>query len=160
MSKEVKLPQQTEFVSGALPNFTDNWKVMTTDPVTLDAVTGLTIPFKYLPPCRIPTQEELARQDVDPVVDAAVAELLTLKAAVIVPANTPGFYSRVFTVPKVERGVEYGRRFIINLKVSFVIKMVSMSLVLSRQKLSRVLEFLHIFMPTLNPVGDTIGYTS
>ena len=102
----------------------------------------------------------MARQDVDPVVDAAVAELLALKAAVIVPANTPGFYSRVFTVPKVERGVEYGRRFIINLKVSFVFRMVSMSLVLSRQKLSRVLEFSHIFMPTLNPVGDTIGYTS
>ena len=116
--------------------------------------------FKYLPPCRILTREELARPDVDPVVDAAVAELLTLKAAVIVPVNTPGFYSRVFTVPKVERGVEYARRFIINLKVSFVFKMVSMSLVLSRQKLSRVLEFLHIFMPTLNPVGDTIGYTS
>ena len=28
------------------------------------------------------------------------------------------FLSRVFTVPKLERGVEYGRRFILNLKVS------------------------------------------
>ena len=28
------------------------------------------------------------------------------------------FLSRVFTVPKLERGIEYGRRFILNLKVS------------------------------------------
>ena len=119
--KEVKLPPQEDFISGALPKFIDNWKLITTDPVTLDAVTGLTIPFKYLPPCRLPTQGELSSKDVDPVVDAAVAELLVLKAAVIVADNTEGFYSRVFTVPKVERGVEYARRFIINLKVRFII---------------------------------------
>ena len=57
--------------------------------------------------------------DSDPVVDESIKEILDLKAAVIVPSNSPGFYSRVFTVPKVERGVEYGKRFIINLKVSF-----------------------------------------
>ena len=28
------------------------------------------------------------------------------------------FLSRIFTVPKMERGKEYGRRFILNLKVS------------------------------------------
>ena len=28
------------------------------------------------------------------------------------------FISRVFTVPKLERGIEYGRRFILKLKVS------------------------------------------
>ena len=28
------------------------------------------------------------------------------------------FISRVFTVPKLERGIEYGKRFILNLKVS------------------------------------------
>ena len=88
--------------------------------MTLDAVTGLTIPFSTLPPSRLPTQEELTRKDEDPVVDASVAELLALGAAVIVPNTTSGFYSRVFTVPKMERGVEYGRRFIINLKVSFI----------------------------------------
>ena len=120
VSKEVILPPQQDFTSGVLPNFIDNWKAITTDPVTLDAVSGLTIPFKYLPPCRLPTQEELSSADTDPVVDTSVAELLTLKAAVVVPNNTMGFYSRVFTVPKMERGVEYGKRFIINLKVSFI----------------------------------------
>ena len=120
VSKEVILPPQQDFTSGVLPNFIDNWKAITTDPVTLDAVSGLTIPFKYLPPCRLPTQEELSSADTDPVVDTSVAELLALKAAVVVPNNTTGFYSRVFTVPKMERGVEYGKRFIINLKVSFI----------------------------------------
>ena len=118
VSKEVQLPPQEAFVAGGLPNFMDKWKVVTTDPVTLDAVSGLTIPFSTLPPCRLPTQEELTRLDEDPVVDASVEEILALGAAVIVPNNTEGFYSRVFTVPKVERGVEYGKRFIINLKVS------------------------------------------
>ena len=120
VSKEVKLPLQEVFIAGGLPNFMDNWKVITTDPVTLDAVTGLTIPFSTLPPCRLPTQEELSRLDEDPVVDASVEEILALGAAIIVPNNTAGFYSRVFTVPKTERGVEYGKRFIINLKVSFL----------------------------------------
>ena len=54
------------------------------------------------------------------MVDASVAEILALGAAIIVPNNSAGFYSRVFTVPKVERGVEYGKRFIINLKVSLI----------------------------------------
>ena len=120
VSKEVILPPQEAFVAGGLPNFIDKWKVITTDSVTLDAVTGLTIPFVSLPPCRLPTQQELTRFDEDPVVDASVAEILALGAAIIVPNNSAGFYSRVFTVPKVERGVEYGKRFIINLKVSLI----------------------------------------
>ena len=121
VSKEVHLPPQEAFSAGGLPNYLDKWKVITTDPVTLDAVTGLTIPFSTHPPSRLPTQEELTRKDEDPVVDASVAEILALGAAVIVPNTTAGFYSRVFTVPKTERGVEYGKRFIINLKVSFII---------------------------------------
>ena len=121
VSKEVQLPLQEAFSAGGLPNYIDNWRVITTDPVTLDAVTGLTIPFSTLPPTRLPTQEELTRKDEDPVVDASVAEILALGAAVIVPNTTAGFYSCVFTVPKMERGVEYGKRFIINLKVSFII---------------------------------------
>ena len=160
MIKEVKLPPQEDFISGALPKFIDNWKLITTDPVTLDAVTGLTIPFKYLPPCRLPTQGELSSKDVDPVVDAAVAELLVLKAAVIVADNTEGFYSRVFTVPKVERGVEYARRFIINLKVRFIIwTLVSQSHNFIQTETIKGSRVLAHFMPTLNPVGDTIGYT-
>ena len=121
VSKEVQLPLQEAFSAGGLPNYIDNWRVITTDPVTLDAVTGLTIPFSTLPPTRLPTQEELTRKDEDTVVDASVAEILALGAAVIVPNTTAGFYSCVFTVPKMERGVEYGKRFIINLKVSFII---------------------------------------
>jgi hypothetical protein len=83
-------------------------------------------------------------------------------AAVIVPNNTVGFCSRVFTIPKPERGVEYGKRFIIILKVSFILNNDTQSLFRFYPDLYqlRVIEFLHICMPTLNPVGDTTGYTS
>jgi len=120
VKKEVVLPPEEPFSAGSLPRFRDKWESITTDPVTLDAVSGLTIPFKDLPPCRLPTREELLNVDEDPVVDASIAELLALKAAAVVPSNSEGFFSRVFTVPKMERGVEYARRFIINLKVSFI----------------------------------------
>ena len=79
----------------------------------------LQIPLKDLPPCRLPTREELLNVDEDPVVDASIAELLALKAAAVVPSNSEGFFSRVFTVPKMERGVEYARRFIIKLECKF-----------------------------------------
>ena len=115
VNKEVVLPPEQVFSAASLPRFKETWKSITTDPVTLDAVSGLTIPFRNLPPCRLPTREELLRLDEDPVVDASIAELLALKAAAVVPTNSEGFYSRVFTVPKMERGVEYARRFIINL---------------------------------------------
>ena len=45
-------------------------------------------------------------------------ELLNLKAVQEVDVKEKVFLSRVFTVPKMERGKEYGRRFILNLKVS------------------------------------------
>ena len=93
--KEVILPPEEVFSAGGLPRFIDMWKSITTDPVTLDAVSGLTIPFKDLPPCRLPTREELSSVDEDPVVDASVSELLALKAAAVVPSNSEGFYSKV-----------------------------------------------------------------
>ena len=118
--QEIVLPDQKIFAAGCLHKFLSQWESITEDPVTLDAVTGFTIPFSELPPCRVPTQQELTSLDNDPVVDQSIEEILKLKAAVIVPSNSPGFYSRVFTVPKLQRGVEYGKRFIINLKVSFI----------------------------------------
>ena len=118
LNKNLILPPQRTFVSGCLKDFLPQWKMISEDPVTLDAVTGITIPFEELPPRRVPSQQELMSQDEDPVVDESIRELLDLKAAVIVPRDSPGFFSSVFTVPKLERGVEYARRFIIILKVS------------------------------------------
>ena len=43
---------------------------------------------------------------------------MDLKAVRQVDVQEKVFLSRVFTVPKLERGIEYGRRFILNLKVS------------------------------------------
>ena len=52
------------------------------------------------------------------MLEKAISELLSLGAVAEVSVNSEVFISRVFTVPKTERGVEYGRRFILNLKVS------------------------------------------
>ena len=47
--------------------------------------------------------------------------MLKLGAIKEIPWDSKGFFSRVFTVSKVKRGKEYGRRFILNLKVSYQI---------------------------------------
>ena len=114
----VLLVQRT-FVAGYLPKFLSQWESITEDLVTLDAVTGFMNPFSELNPCRVPTQQKLISLDNDPVLDQSI-EILKLKDAVIVPIISSGFYSRDFTVLKLERGVEYRKRFIINLKVSFI----------------------------------------
>ena len=62
--------------------------------------------------------EELSSKRSDPVVDSKIQEMLTLRAIQVLDRKAEVFISRVFTVPKIERGKEYGRRFILNLKVS------------------------------------------
>ena len=74
-------------------------------------------PLEGIPPLRQPSQRELSPSKPDPVIDAAIAEMLELGALKAIPTNSSVFCSRVFTVPKIERGVEYARRFILNLKV-------------------------------------------
>ena len=44
--------------------------------------------------------------------------MLHLEAVSQVDEQEKVFISSVFTVPKMERGIEYGKRFILNLKVS------------------------------------------
>ena len=44
--------------------------------------------------------------------------MLNLNAVQEVHENDEVFLSRVFTMPKMERGKEYGRHFILSLKVS------------------------------------------
>ena len=63
----------------------------------------------------------LQQRNTDPVVDQNIVDLLQLGAIRKVSPEEEVFISQVFTVPKVERGVEYARRFIINLKVSFIL---------------------------------------
>ena len=52
------------------------------------------------------------------MIDDAINELLHLKAVQEIHKEDEVFLSRIFTVPKMERGKEYGKRFILNLKVS------------------------------------------
>ena len=107
---------------------------MTDDYVSLQAIVGVKIPLVGKPPVRRASKAELDERRVDPVIDEAVKvvstqavlvslinslqELSKLKAVQERQEEDEVFLSRVFTVPKTERGKEYGRRFILNLKVS------------------------------------------
>ena len=97
---------------------------------------GVKIPLTGKPPVRHASRAELYERRLDPVIDEAVKvvstqavlvslinspkELLNLKAVHEMEEDDEVFLSRVFTVPKMERGKEYGRLFILNLKVSFL----------------------------------------
>ena len=118
-TQSVKVPDQGNFYSASLCNHSQAWLKISKDLFITQAITeGVKIPLKGSPPTRSPSQEELAFRSKDPVVEEAVSELLHLGAVVEVPADSEVFLSKVFTVPKLERGQEYGRRFILNLKVS------------------------------------------
>ena len=119
MTKDtVTVPAQGQFRAAGLTGHLRDWQEITQDPVTIQAIQGVKLPLRSAPPTRRPTREDLERRDVDPVVDTSIRELLELGAIQEIPRDTPVFLSRVFTVPKMERGQEYGRRFILNLKVS------------------------------------------
>ena len=113
----MRVPNQGKFQSASLKQRQEDWLEISRDPNILQIISGVQIPLRKVPPVRSPTEEELARQSTDPIIDEAVAKLLNLGAVVEVPENSHAFFSRVFTVPKLERGKEYDRRFILNLKV-------------------------------------------
>ena len=114
------IPLQGKFRAGELTRHVDDWKQVIDDHITLQAIAGVNIPLLSTPPLRYVTKEELEERRIDPVIDEAIAELLNLEAVQVVPRDAKVFLSRVFTVPKLERGKEYGRRFILNLKVSLL----------------------------------------
>ena len=135
-TQSVTVPQQGQFIAGALTRHLDAWRQVTEDYVSLQAIVGVKIPLIGKPPVRRASRAELDERRVDPVIDEAVKvvstqavlvslinspqELLNLKAVQEMQEDDEVFLSRVFTVPKMERGKEYGRRFILNLKVSFL----------------------------------------
>ena len=118
-TQSVKAPDQGNFYSASLNIHPQAWLKISMDPFITQAITGgVIIPLNGSRPKRSPTQEELACRSKDPVVEKAISELLQQGAVVEVPANLDVFLSKVFTVPKMKRGQEYGRRFILSLKVS------------------------------------------
>ena len=130
------VPQQGQFIAGTLTRHLDAWRQVTEDYVSLQAIVGVKIPLIGKPPVRRASRVELDERRVDPVIDEAVKvvstqavlvslinspqELLNLKVVQEMQEDDEIFLSRVFTVSKIERGKEYGRRFILNLKVSFL----------------------------------------
>ena len=114
----VTIPNQPVFQAAGLKDHVSAWQQVTKNHFVLQDIVGVQIPLHSTPPLRLATKEELGRRETDPVIDEAIGELLKLGAIQTVSEDTEVFLSRVFTVPKTERGKEYGRRFILNLKVS------------------------------------------
>ena len=117
-TRSVIVPTQKQFKAGILKDHLKDWIDIAADPVSLKAVQGVRIPLSATPPVRHVSMEELRLRVDDPVVDSTISDMLKLGAIQEIPKEEKIFLSRVFTVPKVERGIEYGRRFILNLKVS------------------------------------------
>ena len=116
---KVKVPAQARFRAGVLKLHLEEWENITQDQFTLQSIVGVHIHTVGTPAVRPPSKVELQQRNTDPVVDQNIKDLLQLGAIKKVSSEEDIFISRVFTVPKVERGVEYARRFILNLKVSF-----------------------------------------
>ena len=112
------VPSQPPFVAGSLGSKVQEWAQITSHSTCMDIVQGRWLHFKdRKPPLRSLPQQILWEDQEDPALDEAISEMLDMKVIQEVPGDTPVFLSRVFTVPKKERGKEYGRRFILNLKV-------------------------------------------
>ena len=112
------VPNQGQFRAGALTRHVQEWSQITDDYITLQAIKGVKLPLIGRPPVRCPSRAELDEWRVDPVIDETIKELLYLNAVQEVHEKDEVFLSRIFTVPKMERGKEYARRFIQILKVS------------------------------------------
>ena len=95
----------------------EDWQRITSDKIVLDAISGVKVPLKSTPPLRKATNKELMIGDGYLAIEQAINEMLELGAIIKIPRDSEVYLSKVFTVPKVERGKEYARRFILNLKV-------------------------------------------
>ena len=113
------VPAQGRFRAGSLKLHVKEWESITQDEFTLQSIVGVHIHTVITPVVRPPSKAELQQRNTDPVVDQNIVDLLQLGVIRKVSPEEEIFISQVFTVPKVERGVEYARRFILNLKVSF-----------------------------------------
>ena len=117
-TQKVIVPFQRQFKAASLRLHRLEWAQITRDPICLQAIHGAKLPLLRKPPISSPPEKVLREERVDPVIDTTVHDLLQMGVIREIPVETKVFLSRVFTVPKKERGKEYGRRFILNLKVS------------------------------------------
>ena len=112
--KHLVVPQQS-FTAGQLPQFINNWKLISEDWETLNIVSGYQqLKFEDPPPLRVPSQEELLVHSSDEVVDQEVSNMLACGAIQEVDPTESGFFSDIFAIDKVERGKVYGKRVIIS----------------------------------------------
>ena len=75
----VIVPQQGQFVAGALTRHVEEWCHVTDDYVSLQAIVGVKIPLTGKPPVRHGTRRE---EDTDPVIDKVV-KVVSTQAVVV-----------------------------------------------------------------------------
>jgi hypothetical protein len=109
----VTVPKQT-FRAGQLARFLPQWKDMTEDQVTIRVVAGYKLRFRSRPPLRYLLPHELTVRSGDEVIRQEVKNMLTCGAIIEVESTDRGFFSPIFAVDKLERGVVYGKRVIIS----------------------------------------------
>ena len=71
------VPQQGQFIAGALTRHLDAWRQVTDDYVSLQAIVGVKIPLVGKPPVRRASRAELDERRVDPIKDEAVKVVST-----------------------------------------------------------------------------------
>ena len=101
-------------VGGRLRLFMDAWVAIGAPPSVLDIVKGYCIPFTGRPPLSLPTDDSythLRQPEHVKVIDEEVEALLGKGAIEVVSPKEPGYFSKMFVVPK-----PVGWRPIINLK--------------------------------------------
>ena len=101
-------------VGGRLSAFRDSWTEIGAPQSVLDAISGYKIPFVRQPPLSLPSPSSyttLSNAEHIALVDEEVRSLLSKGAIEPAPLSEPGFFSKIFLVPK-----PVGWRPIINLK--------------------------------------------
>ena len=78
----VIVPNQGQFIAGALTRHVEEWSKVTDDFVSLQAIVGVKIPLIGKPPVRHASRAELDERRVDPVIDEAIKVVSTQEVLV------------------------------------------------------------------------------
>ena len=82
----VSVPDQGVFIAGSLSRHFNEWKQITDDYTSLNAINGVSLPLIGKPPTRQPSQEELGEERVDQVIDEALKVVVhRFRAASLIP---------------------------------------------------------------------------
>ena len=134
-------------VGGRLAHFAQNWQKVTNNKWVLSLVkTGYRIPFIERPPLTV--DPIFFQQSLSPQLEEEVASLLQKGAVEEIHPVSPGFYSRIYLVPKKNGKV----RLIIDLST------LNRHVFIQSSKMETLLEHRHYVMYLITSLGLIINY--